>query len=442
MIYKETNKAVMLVAKTSSKTLTTGANISTLKAGMNTGEPVVFSPGGVVLDAATAATLVDKFKIGVKNADGKLNFSDVIDAKNVKSVTVQKYVAGTNQVDYIGYNGTSGSIEAINSNKYFVRFLMRGTDSLDFSRMQLKHALYVSDTSATQAKIAAGIVKSGISNFSREGSKLQHDIDVIKFECINSATGAEALGADDTLIGYKGSKYITIAETGGVLPYLFAVGDYIRLGTAVTSPVYKITATTVTVADGGVLTLDIPLQASVSYSGTGAAMYITAANAAAGNFGVKMTGSELYSADFKFKYERSSWVTSIEGWGSTTITNSAVSAMGSGVGKSVRELESWMSLGYMNHYLNSVAVTYPTLEASTSGTYAMICIEYTDGMVTDLGGRADAFKQLYIACEKGSGTVYTDANTGLGTTIDAYVAKYSWPIVYSGSTTTSGTINA
>lgn len=77
-------------------------------------------------------------------------------------------------------------------------------------------------------------------------------------ERIHSAVGTEALGAADTLVGTAGSKVLTVVESGGVLPYLFAVGDYIRMGTAVTAPVYKITATTVTVADGGLITLDIP----------------------------------------------------------------------------------------------------------------------------------------------------------------------------------------
>jgi hypothetical protein len=116
--------------------------------------------------------------------------------------------------------------------------------------------------------------------------------------------------------------------------------------------------------------------------------------------------------------------------------------MGSGAGKWVNEFESWSSLGYGRQNLNVAGVEYPTLYSSTSGTYAVIHIQYTDDYTTELGHKSDAHKELYIFCEKGNGTVYSDANTGLGTAIDLYVSKYSWDVVYSGAATTAGTINA
>lgn len=442
MNFKQKNVSQLLVAKTDTKTATHTTNINSLKSAMVDGEAVLINAAGVTVDAATPATLAQNFKVAVKLSDGDIKLSGLIDAKQVNKVTVHKYTAGANQVDYIGYNGTSGSIDVIDNNVYKVNIYLRGTTALDFSRMQVKHGVYKSDSAATQEEIAAGLTNSLITNFSREGSKLAENIDVIKFERVHSAAGTEALGTSDTLVGTAGSKYVTIVETGGSLPYLFAVGDYIRMGTAVTSPVYKITATTVTVADGGVLTLDIPLQTSVSYSGTGAAEYITAAEAAAGSFGIKLTGAELPFQIWNKPYDRSTWTMGLQDFGSTVITNSTVMSLGSGYGKPVQELEAWCSMNAGRQYLNAVGVVYPTIYSSATGNYALVHIQYSDLYTTELGHQVNQHKELWIACVKGSGTTYSDANTGLGTAIDAYASKYSWDITYSGSTTTAGTIAA
>lgn len=437
MQFKQKNVATMLVAKnvTRNSSLTQGVRVTTSL--MGDGEIIVVNPAGLVLDTSP---LSENFKFVVERPDGTLKFSDMINAKSVQKVTVHKYEAGVNQVDYIGYNGTSGAIDVIDNNTYKINITLRGTDALDASRMTLKHGVYSSDDSATQEEIAAGLTKSLISNFSREAIKLKYHTDLIKFERVNSTAGTEALGASDTLVGTAGSKYVTITETGGTLPYLFAVGDYIRMGTAVTSPVYKITATTVTVADGGVLTLDIPLQTSVSYSGTGAVEYITAAEAAASNFGIKMTGCEFPYIAYKLSYGRSTWTMGLQDFGSTTITNSTKMSLGSGYGKMVNELESWIALNRDNWYLNSVAVTYPTLDSVLTGTYALIHFQYTNEDTTDMGNTNKFHKELWIACPIGNGDTYDDANTGIGPVIDAYATAYNWNISYVGASSTAAVI--
>lgn len=110
---------------------------------------------------------------------GILNLVIMQQASMVKKVTVQKYVAGANQVDYIGYNGTTGSIDVIDDNVYKVNITIVGTDATDFSRRTIKHGVYKSDSAATQEEIAAGLTNSLITNFSREGIKLRFGTDLI-----------------------------------------------------------------------------------------------------------------------------------------------------------------------------------------------------------------------------------------------------------------------
>ena len=441
MQFKQRNIATMLVAKSMAVTGTdfVTKNIQATKGSMATGQVTVVNSAGVAVDGATAATLTPTFMVVQKLADGTLKMSGTIDATKVKKVTVHKYLAGSNQVDYIGYNGTTGSIEVTDNNVYKVNITYRGTDAFDASRMTIKHGVYKSDSAATQSEIAAGLTNSLITNFSREGIKLKYGLDLIKFERVCSHAGTEALSAADTFVGTAGSKMITIVESGGDLPYLFAVGDYIRMGTAVTSPVYKITATTVTTAAGGVLTLDIPLQTSVSYTGTGYVEYITAAEAAASNFGIKMTGTELPYSAINFNYGRSAWITGLQDFGATTVTSTAMT-LGSGNGKTVNELESWIAFNRGNWYPYATGATLPTLHSLTTGSYALINIAYKDEYVTEMGHSSDTYAELWLACEKGNVTHYSDANTGIGTVIDAYATKYGWDIAYVGASGTAAVL--
>lgn len=458
MQFKQRNIATMLVAKgtvagaegvAGATTISAGTNINIEKAGMFNGEPAVVNMAGVVLNAGTASTLVPNFRIAVKLADGDLKFSDTINAKMVKKVTVQKYVAGTNQVDYIGYNGTTGSIDVLDNNVYKVNITYLGTDSFDASRRTIKHGVYKSDAAATQSEIAAGLTNSLITNFSREGVKLRFNTDLIKFERVNSATGTDTSAGTATVI--KGSKYVTIAESTGSNAGKYnsngstiAVGDLIRFTAAteaLTDPCYLVTAVSGAGTASCVLTLDIPYQGATNTAYAANAMDIVAA-ASIGNWGIKMTGAELPYEAFRFNYTRSTWTFGLDGFGSTIKTNTTAMTLGSGAGKAVNELESKISTNRGNAYLNAVAVKYPTLESSTSGYYAIIHIQYTDEYVTELGISADAHKELYIACEKADATCYKSDTVGLGDTIDAYASKYSWDIVYNGSTTTAGTINA
>lgn len=441
MQFKQRNIATMLVAKgtngsSGATTLTAGTNINSEKADMFNGEPAVVNMAGVVLNASTASTLVPNFRIAVKLADGDLKFSDTINAKMVKKVTVQKYVAGTNQVDYIGYNGTTGSIDVLDNNVYKVNITYLGTDSFDASRRTIKHGVYKSDAAATQSEIAAGLTNSLITNFSREGVKLRFNTDLIKFERINSGAPANALGTAKAALT-NGSKAVVFSED---VTSLVTAGTILRFGTSGvgTAPCYVVASHNSGSGAARIYFLDIPYQGTT----TSALPAAFVESITEGNWGIKMTGAELPYEAFRFNYTKSTWTFGLDGFGSTIKTNTTAMTLGSGAGKAVNELESKISTNRGNAYLNAVAVKYPTLESSTSGTYAIIHIQYTDEYVTELGISADAHKELYIACEQADATCYTSDTVGLGDTIDAYASKYSWDIVYNGSTTTAGTINA
>ena len=448
MQFKQRNIATMLVAKTMNISGSyEGTNVQSFKSSMTTGETIILNPAGVAVDAGTASTLTEKFVVAQKLADGNLKMSEPINAKMVKKVTVHKYLAGTNQTDYIGYNGTTGSIEVTDNNVYKVNITYRGTDAFDASRMTIKHGVYKSDASATQAEIAAGLTNSLITNFSREGIKLKYNLDLIKFERVNSGTSVATSGG--TISFLNGSKYVTILGTGADAGKYnndgstIVAGDYLRVGHATTTtyPVYKVAEV---VSGGGATTmvvkLDIPYQGTTNTAVAAASVGVIPA-ASVSNFGIKMTGTELPYSAINFNYGRSAWITGLQDFGATTVTSTAMT-LGSGNGKAVNELESWIAFNRGNWYPYATGATLPTLYSLTTGEYALINISYKDEYVTEMGHGSDTYAELWIACEKGSGTVYSDADTGIGTVLDAYASKYSWDIAYVGASGTANTIAA
>ena len=56
------------------------------------GEAFVTTVTGILVDAATSSTLTEDFKIGVKLTNGQIQWSDVINAKSIKSISALKYI--------------------------------------------------------------------------------------------------------------------------------------------------------------------------------------------------------------------------------------------------------------------------------------------------------------------------------------------------------------
>lgn len=431
----EKNVANVIIVRTTAATAgMEGNNVNNYISSMSVGEPVVIRPSGVVVDATgVTAANTPEIKIGAKLTNGSMNWSDTIVGKNVKSITVKSYAAPTNQVDYIGYNGTSGSIAVINSNLYTVRLYINPLDTGGFMQQMIKRGTYKSTSSAAQADVAAGIVNSLIKNLSREPDKVKYGEDRIAVELVNSGTSIATSGG--TIAVTKGSTYVTILGTGADAGKYdtdgstIVAGDYIRFGHATTKtyPVYKVDEV---VSGGGATTmvvkLNIPYQGA-SNSAIAAASVGVMPIANIGDFGIKLTGSAYASDPPKFFYAIPRWTTNLQDFGATTVTNSAFPSEGSGTYSKVSEMEQQFHGSLGNFYRAQVPSPTFRSEAVSTVSYAIITIEYSDEMTSNLGQSASSLKQLYVACDKVDGGSLDDANTGLGTVLDAFVLKHSIP---------------
>lgn len=345
------------------------------------GEIGIFTPAGVKL-TETAAGTTDRFILAVGRGTGVAPLiTPVIDKTKVTAKNLKNVVSAAEQLDYIGYNGSTGSIEVNNNSVY--RAAINLKDVLaegNHGGVYIKDMVYKSSAAATQAEIASGLVKSAIANFSREASN------VIKFELLCNDAGSAVGAAADTVVGAVGSKYITVTDVGSnTTVNAIAVGDYFRAGTAVTSPVYKVVASTVTTA-GGVLTLDVPLQAAVNLVGN-TSEFITGALAAVANFGIKMTGIEQPFTVGKIHYKKVRWnvTLSTDSFGATTLTNSTSASEGVGQYEQIASLE-WFINGNNGEFFR---MGEPNIFGYTSMasdiTYRTITIEFQDGRTDSMG---------------------------------------------------------
>jgi hypothetical protein len=274
----------------------TAAGTKVTPGSIGKGKIVVTNVSNEVLDSSTTNfTVTDYPTIKIVKDRGanlplqqlRLNIADVIAYSSLC------HQAATEQVSFIGYNGTSGSITVINNNFYEIK-LEHVPNAFAYGKRpaNYKYGTYQSDSSATQIEISTGLVKSLIQNFVPNRT-----IDWRVFsEVVTNATRTAVSGVG-TLTFTKYSK--TVVASAATATSTFVAGDYIQIAAGNTNGVYQVVARDVT---SGNLTLDYSFQGETTTITPGTlSIRITAANAAAATaWGIKITG-------IKQKYDVNRW---------------------------------------------------------------------------------------------------------------------------------------
>lgn len=435
---KQKNVNQLLIAKDISRTGLTGKGTTgkVSYSDLADGEIVVCTPDLRVL-STTAGSNVDtagESKVVIVQRTGsKLLVSDVIEVSSIKGYSINSWVAATQQLDYVGYNGTAGSIETLASNIYSIRLTILGNTRDEFGREFILPGTYKSSSVAatyTQQAIAKGLTESLINNYSR-----QADID-IKFERVNSGAQTAVPTGTVTFAFVKGSKYITATDIDDATDTdALAVGDILVIGTASTSPGYVITAINTT---ANTATLDIPFQgASQSIVDTGLKVIVAASE---GNWGVKIEGVAREFVAGKWHYAVVNFNTMADFGDDAavpTVTNTTASTPGIGTYGQVAQLELELQMNeamYRNHVSEPIRRT----DALSDDTYDMLTIEFADNMTTDLGGIAASPKTLTIAIA--TTAIQADvAEYGIAIVLDEWIVT-DWAI--PGITTQTANLTA
>ena len=300
---------------------------------------IVDENNAIISDGAIKASGVIEhtyLKIGQKDADGNVRFTPLFKYENITKITSQEHdIDRSQQSSVFGSNGTSGSIDDLNSNRYTVRVNFKNNTNLYSEQSDLHFFEYVSDANATQVEIANYFAQVMSKNAKFSGKASGKNRASVKVERVTDSTLTASTSG--TIAVTNGSNQVTAAtdiDDGGAA----IVGGYLVLdGVA-----YKVVS-----ISGQTATLDQPYQgATNSALADGSTSEISAANAAAGNWGIKITGLEQ---DWKLGLipDAGNVVTfdvTLDGFGDTTNVATTAAVLGNGTARTIADLE-WFSQG-------------------------------------------------------------------------------------------------
>jgi hypothetical protein len=381
-------------------------------ANLPTGAVVVADLGNIRLSAAAFLALPANAQFRIIEGLGitePLMKSPVLTKSKVVA-SVAKHVEARQQITSVGFNGTTGALPVANNTNFFIKIRKRDNDAANRSQpFSLFAGPVRTDANGTQAELASLLIANGYLNFKDEPAN-----HYLRFEAI-----CDNAGATD---GTATSATVTNGSLGVVLnaaPTTMAVGDYIRFGTAVTDPVYLITA-----ISGANLTLNSPY---VGTTGAVAAIeYIAAVSAATANFGVRITGNvdpfdvnqwrDYYANRFTVSFSDST----------TLLTHLQGAFNGTGMWQQVA-MDEYLSYGYEGENNQLAVPSIPRTQivkipnvtpgaTSLTSKYSTLNLAWEEsisGLVSMDGGKGNVIVHLNLRDNAGTGELTGSASSGL-----------------------------
>ena len=392
----QNNRAIkhLEIAKNVARTtgIVNGSSIS----GLVAGEVVVVDMSNNILDITN---VIFQTKIKVVQSQGSTLppiISPVISIAGVRSYSGAKFQNTVQGVNYYGFDGTSGSVDAITFNPY--TFQIYTYDSPTYAeKSPALLGYYKSTGTVTQQLVADNVTLSMYMN-KRNINRAKP----VTFERVcNAADSNLAVVATFT----QDSPTVTFASN-----VTLAAGDYIRvLQTSNTTAVYKVK---VGVTAGTTITLDIPWDAASTTAATPGRILAAAASAA--DFGFKVTSvaqpftnATMIGGDLQeYYYVRYQADLLNFGATSTTNANAVVPVTGWGLPAQVAVVEQQLlgNEGFLERRNYPFISPRQNVNLSATG-YSYICLEYNDRPANVVLGLEDQPKQLDIVCELSNATV-------------------------------------
>tara|TARA_Y100001938_G_scaffold148602_1_gene232801 strand:- start:22366 stop:23643 length:1278 start_codon:yes stop_codon:yes gene_type:complete len=370
------------------------------------------------------------YRVCQKQTNGVVKRSPLLLWDDRIKVTGKVYSAASEQSSVFGSGGSTGSIEAINSNRYTIRVNFKNNVDMYSEQSDLHFFEYVSDANATQIEIADYFAQTMSKHEKFSGSRLGKKRASVKVERFTDAADAVISVNITTAKVTNGSKFITdfVFSSGSDISGMEA-GNYLRIvedGTvgdtpvATTDAIYKIVSVDNT---NDIIELDQPFQGTTADLQDIAINQITAAVMASANVGIKITGLEQEWQLGLHQYDKITFDVSLDGWGDTTAVSTTAAAIGSGEGEQIAELE-WFGNGSLGApYRHGVPNNSNLVDAYavSTDTYGVITI---DSKLTDpnyaVAGSGVGRVQIILACKVGvldeAGSAALQANTIFGVT--------------------------
>ena len=358
----------------------------------------------IVLDA-TEVVKYDKIKIiKDRGADNPLQ-QVVISLSQLANTSAYSGAIASEQVSYVGYNGTSGTIDNTPNNFFLIKLEHTPNAFLYGKRpASYKYGTYQSGGSATALSNATGLINSLVANFRANRTTDWR----VKSELVISDTTV-TLGTNviATMSFTRYSKAVTVVagSAGGTI----ATGNYIRIGAAsdLTAPVYKVASgVTLTAAATGTLLLETVYQGETATITVGAATGVTKITTTpAANIGIKITGiKQKYDVNRWRQYDKVRFNTFLEGFDTSVVTTTAAFD-GVAVYEQVANDEyiSWGDEGQV--FVDQVPPLFREQDAKIGQQYQPAVISWLDRLPSLIGAGEN----------KGQAIVYFAGGTGTST---------------------------
>jgi len=292
--------------------VTTGATVT--PGSIGTGKIVVANMSNEILDSTTVLDF-DKIKI-IKDRGANNPLQQVV--LTLPSIVTFTGVSGepaVEQVSYIGWNGTAGSMDDTDNNFFLIKLEHVPNAFLYGKRpANYKYGTYQSSGAASQLEVANGLVNSLVANFRPNRTTDWR----VKSELVNSGGGTAITGAPTSFSFTRYSKKVTYAGTD---PSNVVAGDYLRVnGLTPGDPVYKVASINTTT---NTILLDTVYQGDTATILNAAMEVVTIAGLGA-NWGIKITGiRQKYDVNRWRQYDKVRFNTFLEGFTNSVVTTTA-----------------------------------------------------------------------------------------------------------------------
>lgn len=265
-------------------TVANGANVS----GLPEGAVAIVNEAHNVVTGVAAGT--NKVKVA-NRVNGSLKFSPTFVLGELIANERISYSAPVEQVTYLGFNGTTGSMDTTIDATYTASVRLDNTQGVYNNTpiiktvpVYLPNDTDLEDTTAGQLEHATRLIDSFAAQFSpaRLGGS------VIKAERINSGANTAVPTGVAEVTFTNGSTVISATDIGNATTTtILAVGELLRVGVAATSPVYKIVSID---AAANTAVLDRPFLGDTVTLEDDEIQRVTVADQANTDYGVKLTG--------------------------------------------------------------------------------------------------------------------------------------------------------
>lgn len=370
------------------------------------GEIALFSVNGTLITSSNAGDF-DTAVIMKGTTDGKPQISDRIKKASVYNAVGKSGVALSEQVSYVGYNGTDGALDTTNDTMFILRFIFRSYTVSSNRGEYFKHSQWLSPlTGTTQEKVAVGLQKSIINNFDREADR------IIKAELVNSGSKTAIGTSAGAAVFTNGSTIVSFTDVDNATTNaVLAVGELIG-----TNDVYGVIKSIDTTAN--TVTLTVPWQGASGSVANGNVDRITAATAAAGDYGIKLTGITPKGSVGRFIPKLTTFEITLQNFAETEVTK-----IGGNPGSSTADIVAQQEFFYQGNtgdpYRYGRNTFTPRSEVENI-LYDSICIDWKDSVTV---GALDniPMKQVEVVIPAApSNNQYSVATSGIKAAFDAF----------------------